>query len=274
MTTGETKTASGKIAPTKASDELMRFIRTKFSPQAGTVVNALSGKTMIGERYRLDEKTTLLREIERNLTPMVYQDVKDAIEFQGLSAKTMIPASAAFLGVGVQTYLPSKWTEASEMKNKLSQETFGEEWDNLTDIEQKRLSSWYPGIGNLEREAKFEQETAPDLKRMMEFQNETEREVTLSLSNNVQKELENTKTRIGGISKSLGDWNLNDKRFDRYKTILTTELNKRLQTTIVRKDYKEGNESVKQRRLDFIISATKEYANKKIKIEAARERAK
>lgn len=97
-TTNEIKELSGEGAfgDTRA-DVLGRFTRGKLAPIPSMIVDYLAGTTVN------NEETTLSKEAESHLLPLIYSDVKEAYKDKGVSSLFTVGAPAAF-GVGVQTY--------------------------------------------------------------------------------------------------------------------------------------------------------------------------
>lgn len=84
FTSGETMTAG-------------RFLRSKLSPIAATMVNVASGETAGGDKVTPKQLTTDLT------VPLSFRDVKDAIEEQGVPKGVALWLVSLF-GVGMQTY--------------------------------------------------------------------------------------------------------------------------------------------------------------------------
>lgn len=106
VTTGQRKsTKTGEITelnkdkfPNETrADVALRFGRSKLSPSAGTLANALAGETIVGE------DVTIQGELVKNVVPLYLQDIAGIYEEEGPTGltKTMIPA---FFGIGVQSY--------------------------------------------------------------------------------------------------------------------------------------------------------------------------
>lgn len=113
--TGAIRELNGKGAFGESrGDVLGRFVRGKLAPIPGTALDFLTGRTIVGE------EVSVPMELEKNLLPLIYSDVKDAIKDQGVKAifTTGLPAT---FGVGVQTYdqkpPSSKKSSAHKTKN-------------------------------------------------------------------------------------------------------------------------------------------------------------
>jgi hypothetical protein len=122
---GQRKTQSGKIVemgskPTSPNewDELTRFLRTKASPTAGFIIDAKTGKDVVGqdfqglvenyEKWKRGEDAKLPNVIKLFM-PMILEDGYDLITDPTSSfMKTAVGIPAMLHGVGVQTYPPYK----------------------------------------------------------------------------------------------------------------------------------------------------------------------
>ena len=105
--TGETKNLNGRILPirgegvpykgTTVPDVLLRFLRSKLAPLPGAVVNAYTGKNIVGE------PVTPLNTVTGLTVPLAWQDVYKAMQDQGLTRGAAL-ALLSILGEGVQVY--------------------------------------------------------------------------------------------------------------------------------------------------------------------------
>jgi len=105
-------TGTGEIYDINRAEVIERFIRTKLSPPAGLTWDVLTGQTFVGEEMKF-EPTFLTKDALERITPMVIQDIIDAVRFQGLDGVLPITSATAFFGVGVGTWEPSQWTRLS-----------------------------------------------------------------------------------------------------------------------------------------------------------------
>lgn len=113
VASGETKSKAGKVTPTRgdvpfgksdAWDVITDFGRNKLAPIPGLLVDVLAGENAIGE------PTTPTGVASRLVTPISFQDIKEAMEDQGVAAGAAEGILALF-GAGLQTYetkAPSK----------------------------------------------------------------------------------------------------------------------------------------------------------------------
>jgi len=115
ISTGETKTASGKIKPIRGdvpygssttADVITRFLRSKLSPVVGTGLNIATGKNVVGE------DVTLLSTLRDTTIPLSLRDVYETMREQGVPKGTAISLLSVF-GMGVQNYQTKEREEAA-----------------------------------------------------------------------------------------------------------------------------------------------------------------
>jgi hypothetical protein len=124
LLTGTTKTSSGNIVPIREKyvfwadgeffqkkaemrygsndvlDVMVRFGRSKLSPQFGFMMNLLTGQTMTGE------EVTLLNQLPY---PITYGDIYDVMQEDGVPVNITLSVLTV-LGMGLQTYEPEQQT--------------------------------------------------------------------------------------------------------------------------------------------------------------------
>lgn len=273
LATGQAKsTSTGKIYPVGWGDILTRFLRMKMSPAAGLLWDIKAGETPIGETMELEE-VNIPKQIWERTAPMFMQDVVDAIRYQGLDGAGMkVAASAlAFFGAGVQTWEQSKWGVLSHEQDGLALETFGEEWDDLGPDEQVMLKREFPGLEQLRREAEYDRKEFPLLAELKAEQLEAGVQVQKKLPKKAQEELKRLKVPIGGLSKTLGEWSLNDKRYEEYIKSTTSQLTRELSRTLNAPAWGKMPDQAKRKYLEGAILRAKTTARAKIKGKARQE---
>jgi len=82
-------------------DVLLSFARGKLAPVPSMAVDALAGRTIMGE------EVTLKDEAINHLLPLIYGDLSEAMKDQGAKALFTVALPSTF-GVGVTTYSPKK----------------------------------------------------------------------------------------------------------------------------------------------------------------------
>ncbi len=122
---GERKTALGEVVPADIKELTWRFLRSKFSPQFGTVVNVFEGENIIGEPVTT-KGSDLKRVAFETFTPLFVQDVVDAVREMGLLG---IPIAApGVLGVNVQSYTNPSVQKAQAIQEGITDGTIQGEY--------------------------------------------------------------------------------------------------------------------------------------------------
>ena len=122
---GEMKTATGQIVPITGedvpyggmtvTDAVGKFLRNKLSPAMNLAIELRTGETTVGE------PTTPIATIGRNLLPLSFRDISEAMKDQGVPKGTVL-TMLILLGMGAQTYQgagPEKFAEKITEHEKL-----------------------------------------------------------------------------------------------------------------------------------------------------------
>jgi hypothetical protein len=266
--TGQRKTTgTDKTVDIDRIETIEHFIRMKMSPPAGLAWDILEGKTPIGEEMTF-RPTDVKREAVRRVTPMVMQDIHDAIKYQGIDAALPITSTTAFFGVGAQTWEPSKWTLLSREQDRLALETFGAEWEKLSAREQLELRRDNALLSQLKREAKYERTEYPGLERMKQEQLQAGFDIEQTLPRQVQTEFERLKVHVGPVPKTWGEWSLNDERFDQYKKHIAEYLGPSLSRLIKNRTWQSTPERKQRLMIERRIELARNRARKLVRKEA------
>ena len=231
---GEIKsTGTGKIKKKERislgiDNTVVQFLRTKLSPAAGRGFDVLIGETFLGEPVEPTAKF-LGKTAFESLVPLFIQDSVDAWRFQGADAQLPISAGLAFTGIGVQTWELASFAELELVRDSLSRQTFGRNYDQLswtevTELDRDILVN-HPGIVELERETKFESESVRFLMRQALEQRKSERFLEKNISKKLLADLNEIKLSVGGVSRTFGNWRLNDEQYKEYQKRVATNIN-------------------------------------------------
>jgi len=237
---GEIKsTGTGKIKKKERislgiDNTVVQFLRTKLSPAAGRGFDILIGETFLGEPVEPTAKF-LGKTAFESLVPLFIQDTVDAWRFQGADAQLPISAGLAFTGIGVQTWEIAPFAELELARDSLSRQTFGKNYDQLswtevTELDRDILVN-HPGIVDLEREAKFESESVRFLMRQAQEGRKSERFLEKNISKKLLADLNEIKLSVGGVSRTFGNWRLNDEQYKEYKKRVAANINKLFKET-------------------------------------------
>lgn len=264
---GQAMPKGGELRDINRKEVIERYIRTKLSPPGGLAWDILEGKTFLGEEMVL-EPTFLATDIPKRVTPMVMQDIVDAIRFQGLDGMLPVTSTTAFFGMGVGTWEPSKWELISREQDSLANSTYGMEWDKLNDVQQKLLKRNNKLLANLEREAAYERTVFPYLEEIKKEQLVAGFDVEAALPKGTQKEMERLKVRVGSLPRTWGSWTLNDERYDKYKTTVAKELQNILSPILEAEGWKEKTDEIQIKFIEKAIENAKTKARTVVRIEA------
>ncbi|NQT14143.1 MAG: hypothetical protein HQ582_15420, partial [Planctomycetes bacterium] len=136
LRSGETVNAQGKVTPLMGEERkyggpsiagtLGRFTRSKLSPAVGTGVDVLARENVVGEKVTPASGALDL------VTPLIWEDVTEAMEAQGVAKGTAI-GILAILGMSSQTYGErTEYQRAKPLDRKELFESFlvGMEWNS------------------------------------------------------------------------------------------------------------------------------------------------
>lgn len=231
---GEIKsTGTGKIKKKERislgiDNTVIQFLRTKLSPAAGRAFDVMIGETFLGEPVEPTAKF-LGKTAFESLVPLFIQDTVDAWRFQGADAQLPISAGLAFTGIGVQTWELASFAELELARDSLSRQTFGKDYDQLswtevTELDRDILVN-HPGIVDLEREAKFESESVRFLMRQAQEGRKSERFLEKNINKKLLADLNEIKLSVGGVSRTFGNWRLNDEQYKEYQKRVAVNIN-------------------------------------------------
>jgi hypothetical protein len=271
VASGQSMPKGGKLRNINRQDVIERYIRTKLSPPTGLAWDILEGETFMGEQMVL-EPTFLARDIPSRVAPMAMQDIVDAVRFQGLDGLLPVTSTTAFFGIGVGTWEPSKWELLNREQDEIANSTYGMEWDNLNDVQQKLLKRDNKLLANLEREATYERTVFPFLEEIKKEQLEAGFDVEAGLLKQTQKEMERFKVRVGSLPRTWGSWTLNDERYEKYKGYITKELQQTLSKTMKMENWKTKSDEEKIRFIEKAIEISKIRARTLIRIESMKNK--
>ena len=269
MTTGQIKTtAIHRITDVSRKDVLTRYLRGKESPIAALVTDVFTGKKYTGKELNWFN-ANLENEFYQRLTPLAIQDVIDTSVTDGWPAGLLV-LPATFYGMGIQTYKPTEYQQAERFKERIAIENLGKSWDELSPVQQKQLRLKNPAIVDAERAAKFARTDYEFVGEIIEKEMAVGRNVENRLAPDIQQALESTGTSIGGLSRTFGQFRLNDRRYEQYQVLLAEQLNARLARRIRQKDWTAISDARKQTILEYIVRQSKDIARKRLLSEVTR----
>lgn len=261
---GQAKTAETKrIIDVERGEVVWRFIQSKLSPPTGLAVDLIRGENFIGQKLEPTVSGISEQALQR-FVPLFIQDVIDAARFQGLDTAAIV-APLALHGIGTMTYPIRASSESARLKDVLSQESFGQKWDELGPEFQSALREYRPQISLMEDKARSERENFDFMARMAEEQRKAANRVTRLLHKDVKKELLNLSVDIPGLSRHISsDWYLNDKRYKQYQLNTAKVLNAILPKFIKSPNWNNFDFEIRREILKSIIDKTKKIVRDNI----------
>jgi hypothetical protein len=150
MLSGQTKTVSGSMRNINTFDTLQRFAQSKESPVVGFLHDMLSGTTYMGEAMTTDAED-VRKQLYGRLTPLVFQDLIDAINQEGFGTGIAMGATSA-LGFGVVTYTDP----LVKARNEAARKAYGMSYDdvgrNINKVAQMAIDKSSPDIQKYQQE--------------------------------------------------------------------------------------------------------------------------
>ena len=219
MTMGERLSASGRYVKENRKEIFLRFIQSKEAPILNLMMTLYSGRDFVGQ------PVGRLQAVGNAMTMMFLNDAYDAYKNDGL-ASGIAALFASGVGVGVQSYPPSPTAETQTLKDKLAQKQYKQNWDDLTQVQQKNIRKGETSIAESELKAKKARSGMPYIES--EEQRSSGLEIKDKLSKNVQSAL--TEYAISTeIKRTIGDkFYLNEERYTNYKKLSTANIEKKV----------------------------------------------
>lgn len=252
-------TASEQVYNIKWQQPILQFLRSKLAPVPQIGLDFATGKTFTGRIARWGEPEFLAAYAKDQIPPLVFTDIMDAIQNNGLGTATAI-APMAFFGIGTQVYEDTSQGTLRQTQNGYAHEIFGCDWNDLGPEAQDELRRNRPLIKIWEDKAKYERENYDIVGKIEQESAETGRRILRGLSTKIQKELGRLEIKLGNIPRRMGsDWYLNEKRFNKYEKDLRETLNKVLTETISQPGWNEADSADQKLYLEQIIKDVKTY---------------
>lgn len=268
---GERKqTITGKISDVERPEVAVKFVRSKLAPVPGFIVDAFTGTSFIGDEISLAKLKEVSTEnlAYQRFFPLAGQDIIEAVEHQGGIA-TALTVPAAILGIGTGSWETSTSQILSLQQDEVSHRTFGKAWEDTGPIAQNMMRNqnrdeWE----ELEIQKKFEQKQFGSLEFIGREQKQASENIKSQLSTSILNNLEEIKIKVPAVSRRLGDWRMNKKRFKQYQDLVAKEMNSRLSTELKTDSWKKSSDKIKRLVINNLIKLSKESARNKIKIDA------
>lgn len=268
LVAGERKAATtGRLSDVERKEVITRFLRSKLNPMAGVGWDIWTGETFLGKKMKW-EGDFLAEYIAEHITPLFLQDLKDAVQYQGLDA-TVLVAPLAVHGAGAATYEPTPRSDEVELKNHYAHQTYGTGWDQLGPSAQKVLRTFRPDLVKAEEKTRAAREDYTFIGKLAQEEQDVGKRIFKKLPKNIQKEMNRLTVDIGGLRRQLkSDWYLNKKRYNQYQRDVQKMLEKSLPNLINNPSWNVLNDDVQQVILQTQIDTAKKLVRQRIVMQA------
>lgn len=270
MFSGKIKqTGTGKLKDKERHKILLGFLRGKLAPFPGRVVDVAIGETFRGEPVEPTVEFATKAAYE-SLVFLFVQDSIDAWRFQGMDAQFPLSSTLAFTGIGVQTWELAPFSELELAKDSLARQTFGKDYDKLSFIEVQELDRDilvnHPGIVKLEQKVKFESNSVNFLTRQARSLRKSERFIEKRINKQLRKDMTEMQLRIGGVSRTFGNWRLDDDQYKEYQERVARNINELFEEMKPLWDTKDNDDPAKFEIMSRILSGAQTLAAQEMKI--------
>ncbi len=296
----KTKTQAGEIKEVPRTDIIEQYLKGRGNPVLGLVARWWTGTDFMGKDiwempdlapYAAGEKGPLGkqfagevqgiqkalgekagkgvylagREIANALAPQILSATWEAAIDQGW-AQTLSRGLAETFSQGTNEVTEYASTAVTKMKNKLAEEKYSKKWDDLSDAQQKQLRGYSTSLKELEKEAaKVKPNNYEYVGETIKQQAEIGKKVQRGLDKDIQTQMTSLGVSVGGLSKNIGDWKLNDARYKAYQETVKEVLNPRLREIMDRPMWSSMSDEQKVKAIKTQVDKAKEIARNKIK---------
>jgi len=250
------------------SETAAQFLRSKASPLAGLAADTLLTKrTMMGDPMT---KEQFAKELGKQFIPITFEDMYDIAQVEGFNSSTipLLPFIVHGIGVGAWEETPS--ARYINAKTDMSMERYGLPFEDLAPSQAKMLMKDNMYLSTLKLQSDFEKNSTPEVvKRVVEYNERNAKEVEDMLGLKAKKTMEQFQIKLPGITRRLGDWYINDERFEIYKEYMArtiTHMLSGLDTSKLDPTNPEHSKAVKE-----VINDARKHAREYIKLYAERE---
>ena len=191
---GQRKSSTGRVQRIDRTELTTQFLRTKAAPIPGLAGSIIAGKNVIGEHVGFDEPGTVIRETLGLFSPLAINDVREAIQKEGLVTGAAAGTYTMF-GGGIQTY-ESALQAVSEIRT--AETTYGMVQKDARDAlyagnidKVRRMMRAYPDAQLVFNEELISQYQAdnPGMAFTRDVVNEALRSKSLSFTSSISRDL-------------------------------------------------------------------------------------
>jgi hypothetical protein len=297
---GKTKNQAGEIKRVPRQDIVMQYLKGRANPVINFISRMWTGTDFRGndiwkmpdmEEYSAGNKGPLGKPFAAWMGNEETRTKADEIAYYTMR-EAAIAVMPTFVQAAWESAIDQGWASAgsrgamelmsqatNEVKeyastllikerNNSAQNEYGTNWENLSEGQQKGLMADNPNIKEFETKAKAESSSYDYLPETLKQQDAIGEKVQGSLDPLIKKELRGLSVKVGGLSKSFGQWKLNDERYQQYQDYLTEELNSRLGEIVNDYEWSKMDDTDKQITLNTQIGIAKETARNRVRSEA------
>ncbi len=280
MTLGQYKTQAGKIKETKRLDTIGRFIRGKENPLVSLISDLYKGKTYEGDRPFAPPEGEMRIILEALRVPRLIQGIgKEAYRrMLFMWAQDFIEASAndgwplgftagalSFFGFNTASYEDTAFTKIAKFKDNIAQTEYGVNWEELNEVQQRTLSRTNEQVfTELRLQAKIEGARRDDydyVGRLIEDEKKAGKIVYKKLKPENRKILDEAGVSLG-LSRKIGDWEINEERYKQYQEITAEILDADLSRL---QDLSGLPIKIRLLRIESVIQIAKDKAKTKVR---------
>jgi len=213
----------GKYAVQKPEQVLTKYGASRETAALGFIKQMLSGKDYNGRL--IPRWQTLIR----SLPPQFATNTFDAMWSDGVLTG-LLATAASTMSAGVSTYPTPAYVEKQDLQDKIAQQNFKKDWDDLNRSQQTALTFKYrKEFVPTEQQIKKERYEAQPEQISIAEQKQTEKWIVSQLPAKQRQLIKDNAISIQ-ISRNIGVWHLDDKKYKRYQQLtvhyLTEQLNK------------------------------------------------
>lgn len=271
---GERKqTLTGRMFETTPEEVGKRFLRSKLSPTMSFIWDLKTGTTIVGDEMTLarlgwipyeeaklpwQKQAGALAEniIFKRFFPIVGQDILDAAVYQG-AGEAAITTPLVILGLGGGTWTPSKGQELALLQDDMARRKYGKSWGDLGPSAQRLIGNVNREWQELKTAIKYERRATVFGKQLEQREVKAGQDVLKKLTPSMRRRMKGYQVPIGRLSRRLGDWRLNEERYERYQSLIAENINN---------NTPKGK--VNRKLLENILRSAKRMARNKITVEA------
>lgn len=248
-------TRIGKWRVQEPKDIIKTYAKTRETAAINAGLQLLEGRDFWGE------KIPRWKALSKALSPQILTDFFESLMSDGVLT-ALLAGGAATMSAGVMVYPQSAWQQEQEFKDELAKTAHGTKWDELTNIQQSILRAKNTTkFKDFDLKKKQEHKLRP-AEISLEEQRKAGQWVTKQLSSDQRHMIEESGVSVN-ISRTIGDWWLNDKRYRKYRRLTAKYLKEGL-------DGLEKNAAWQTTRDSRLIQFVVDVARMKAKIDVQR----